>query len=122
MHAAAAIEFKHGHLNRPAVIISGGREPVQWESYPHHRFLATNGALKCCDNGGCWKSRCNKVGDGDSKDNDNELCLNPVDVGNDIKIPKCMYMIKPCDVIRAIESYYEGGVLEYGSSINGGKK
>ncbi len=118
MHAAQAIESRHGLLNRPAIVISGGREPSQWEKYPHHRFLETNGCLDCCDNGGCWKSRCHKVGDGDAKDTDKELCLYPVKIENDIFIPKCMYMIKPLDVIRSIEMYYEGGVLEYGSSIN----
>lgn len=117
MHAAAAIEMKHQPpMNRPCVVISGGREPVQWEAYPHHRFLAVNGSMKCCDNGGCWKSRCQKVGDGDSKD-ENDLCEVPVQVKKDLVIPKCMMMIKPRDVIRAIEQYYEGGLLKYGSSL-----
>jgi ADP-heptose:LPS heptosyltransferase len=116
MHVAAAIESKHGLLNRPCVVISGGREPVQWEAYPHHRFLATNGALLCCDNGGCWKSRCHKVGDGDKKDTNEELCLSPVRHKDNIDIPKCMDMIKPQDVIRAIEMYYKGGVLQYNKS------
>ena len=31
-------------------------------------------------------------------------------------------MIKPQDITRAIETYYEGGILEYGSSINKGKE
>lgn len=117
MHLAAAVESKHGLLNRPCVVLAGGREPSQWEKYPHHRFLETNGALKCCDNGGCWKSRCSKVGDGDDKDN-KDLCLNPVETDIDfkdgkLKISKCLDMIKPEDVIRSIEMYYEGGVLEY---------
>lgn len=113
MHAAAAIECNHGLLNRPCVVIAGGREPSQWEKYPHHRFLETNGALDCCDNGGCWKSRCQPVGDGDEKDEKN-LCIYPIKLYNrKISIPKCMDMIKPKDVIRAIEIYYEGGVLEY---------
>ena len=94
------------------VVLAGGREPVQWEMYPHHRFLATNGALNCCDNGGCWKSRCQLVGDGDGKDTEN-TCVHPVDINPELRIPKCMDMIKPLDVIRAIESYYIGGVLEY---------
>ena len=117
MHAAAAIECKHNLLNRPCVVIAGGREPSQWEKYPNHRFLETNGAMKCCDNGGCWKSRCQTVGDGDKKDTEG-LCLHPIDIDKNLKIAKCLHMIKPKDVIRAIEMYYEGGVLEYGSSIN----
>ena len=36
--------------------------------------------------------------------------------GNKMKIPKCLHMIKPQDVVRAIEMYYEGGVLEYNNS------
>jgi len=112
MHAAAAIESKHGLLNRPCVVIAGGREPSQWEKYPHHRFLETNGCLDCCDNGGCWTSRCQKVGDGDKKDKEN-LCLYPIKINKELSIPKCLYMIKPQDIIRAIEMYYEGGILKY---------
>ncbi|KKM16862.1 hypothetical protein LCGC14_1681540 [marine sediment metagenome] len=111
MHLAAAIESPHTP-NRPCVVIAGGREPVQWEAYPHHRFLAVNGAMKCCDNGGCWKSRCQLVGDGDKKD-EKDTCLNPVTLTKDLRIAKCMDMIKSEDVIRAIEQYYTGGVLKY---------
>jgi ADP-heptose:LPS heptosyltransferase len=115
MHAAAAIECKHTPPNsRPCVVIAGGREPTQWEAYPNHQFLHTCGALKGChDNstGGCWKSRCQPMGDGDSKDND--LCLYPVKVNDDLQIPKCIDMIKPETIIRAIEYHYEGGMLEY---------
>jgi len=114
MHAAAAVEVKGNRpKNRAAVVISGGREPPHWEAYPHHRFLSTNGALSCCDNGGCWKSRCHKIGDGDKKDNDENLCLLPILKEDNISYPKCMDMIKPKDVIRAIEMYYEGGALKY---------
>jgi len=114
MHLSAAIESKHGLLNRPGVVIAGGREPVQWEMYPHHRYLAVNGAMTCCDNGGCWKSRCQLVGDGDKKDTE-ELCLHPVNLRTKppIRIPKCMDMIKSEDVIRAIRTYYTGGVLKF---------
>jgi len=118
MHAAAAIECKGNYKNRAAVIIAGGREPSQWEKYPHHRFLELNGALGCCDNGGCWRSRCHKVGDGDKKDSDKELCFFPVKLEKEnISIPKCMHMIKPEHVISAIEGYYDGGVLEYNNNI-----
>ena len=112
MHLAAAVETKPGKpLNRACVVIAGGREPVQWEAYPHHQFLSTNGALNCCDNGGCWKSRCQPMGDSDSKDND--LCIYPHRVSTELQIPKCMAMITPDDVIRRIELYYEGGALKY---------
>lgn len=124
MHLAAAVEMKNNFpINRPCVVLAGGREPAQWEAYPNHRFLSMNGALSCCDNGGCWKSRCVKVGDGDEKDN-KDLCIFPEEINFKFKspfknqeenlvIPKCLNMIKAEDVIKAIESYYIGGVLNY---------
>lgn len=112
MHLAAAVETKPGKpRNRACVVVAGGREPPHWEAYPHHRFLSTNGALPCCDNGGCWKSRCQLVGDGDEKDQ--SVCLHPVQVRPDLRIPKCMTMLRAQDVIRAIEMYHEGGALQY---------
>ena len=83
----------------------GGREPSQWEAYPHHQFLHTNGCLPCCDNGGCWKSRVVPLGDGDSKDRD--LCEDPVVLRNGKSIPRCLDMISAADVIRSIERYLE---------------
>tara|TARA_B100000579_G_C22849354_1_gene866378 strand:+ start:16348 stop:17538 length:1191 start_codon:yes stop_codon:yes gene_type:complete len=121
MHLSVGTPNPHGLKNRPTVVLAGGREPAQWEQYPHHRFLSNNGALPCCDNGGCWKSRCTPVGDGDSKDQ-KELCIYPEDTGfkgvvngveKTVHVPKCLNMIKPKHVIEAIESHYEGGVLTY---------
>jgi ADP-heptose:LPS heptosyltransferase len=106
MHAAAAIETKPGRpLNRPCVIIAGGREPSQWEAYPHHQFLHTNGCLPCCDNGGCWKSRVVPLGDGDPKDKD--LCEAPIVLSTGRTIPRCLDMITAQDVIRSIERYLQ---------------
>ena len=114
MHLAAAVETKPGKpRNRACVAIAGGREPAQWEAYPHHQYISTNGALDCCDNGGCWKSRCQTVGDGDQKDRD--LCVYPVRLNPELQIPRCMSMITAHDVIRRIEMYYEGGALRYNS-------
>lgn len=110
MHLAAAVETKPGTpKNRACVVIAGGREPAQWEAYPHHQYISTNGALWCCDDGGCWKSRCQTVGDGDSKDED--LCIQPMRIAANLSIPRCMEMIRPEDVIRRIEIYLEGGAL-----------
>jgi ADP-heptose:LPS heptosyltransferase len=126
MHLAAAVEVRPGakSKNRACVVVAGGREPPHWEAYPHHRYLSTNGALMCCDNGGCWKSRVVPLGDGDEKDLKEKLCKEPVNVesGDSLKIAsmrselhiaKCMTMITPQDVIRAIEMYYEGGAFSY---------
>jgi ADP-heptose:LPS heptosyltransferase len=112
MHLAAAVETRPGRpAHRPCVVISGGREPPHWEAYSHHQFISTVGMLPCCEHGGCWKSRCQPVGDGDKKDGD--LCDQPIQVGDDLRIPKCMHMISARDVIRRIEMYFEGGALEY---------
>lgn len=109
MHLAAAVESRSdAPKNRPCVVVAGGREPVHWEAYSHHRFLHTQGALTCCQLGGCWRSRTVPLGDGDSKDEPKSLC---VDVVRDL--PRCMDMITSKMVIEAIESYFEGGVISY---------
>jgi hypothetical protein len=109
MHLAAAVEVKGARpLNRPCVVVAGGREPAQWEAYPHHQYIHTNGALLCCDNGGCWKSRTKPLRDGDEKDLLENLC---VDVVEDL--PHCMDMITAADVCRRIELYFNGGACHY---------
>jgi hypothetical protein len=124
MHLAAAVPVREGRpQNRPCVVVAGGREPSQWEAYPHHQFLHTLGALRCCDNGGCWKSRTVPLGDGDQR-RDHSLCLDVVLPGKPRRpsklstlnpqlstspLPRCMSMITPADVIRAIERYHEAG-------------
>jgi hypothetical protein len=84
------------------VVIAGGREPPHWEAYPGHQFLHTIGALPCCATGGCWRSRCHTVADGDLKDRES-LCERPVQVEPNLRVPQCMAMIQPQDVIRAVE-------------------
>lgn len=108
MHLAAAVETKKNRpKNRACVVVAGGREPSQWEAYPHHQYLHTNGALPCCDNGGCWKSRVVPLGDGDAKDE--SLCEIPVrsSSGSDLILPRCLDLITAHHVIEAIERYLE---------------
>jgi len=101
MHLAAAVETRPDRPKlRPCVVIAGGREPAYWEAYPGHQFIHTNGALSCCDNGGCWKSRVKPLGDGDEKDAPDQLCSN---VAGDL--PRCLDMITAADVIRRVELY-----------------
>ncbi len=105
MHLAAAVPTPPGKpKSRPCVVIAGGREPPHWTAYPHHQFIHTVGALPCCDQGGCWKSRTRPLGDGDPKDEPDQLC---VDVVGDL--PRCMDMITADDVIRRIEWYLRDG-------------
>ena len=81
MHLAAAVEVGPGMpRNRPCVVVAGGREPAQWEAYPHHQYLHTNGALRCCDHGGCWKARVVPLGDGDKMDEARNLCVDVVEM------------------------------------------
>ncbi len=109
MHLAAAVEVRSGMpQNRPCVVVAGGREPPHWTAYPHHQFIHTVGALQCCDNGGCWKSRTVPLGDGDSKDNPEELCVDVVR-----SLPRCMDMISASEVTRRIEIYFDGGAIQY---------
>jgi ADP-heptose:LPS heptosyltransferase len=97
--------------SRACVVLSGGREPVQWQMYPNHQFIHTCGTMDCCDLGGCWKSRVVPLGDGDEKDKNN-LCVHPMKADGQ-NIARCMFHITPDDVIRAIERYYQGGVFKY---------
>ena len=120
MHLAAAVETKAQGpksnvqgprftvQNRPCVVVAGGREPMQWEAYPHHQYIHTNGALLCCDNGGCWKSRVVPLGDGDEKDKPENLCVDVVGT-----LPHCLHMITASEVVRRIEMYFKGGAVEY---------
>jgi ADP-heptose:LPS heptosyltransferase len=107
MHLAAAVETKRGQpANRPCVVVAGGREPAHWEAYLDHQFIHTNGALRCCANGGCWKDRTARLRDGDERDGRDHLC---VDVVN--RLPRCMDLITPAEVIRRIELYFKGGAI-----------
>ena len=113
MHAAAAVETRPmASKRRACVVVAGGREPAHWEAYSHHQYIGTSGALPCCSDGGCWKSRCQTVGDGDRKDFE-DLCVAPVEINSGLQIPACMNMITPVDVIRRVNMYFQGGNLEY---------
>ena len=108
MHLAAAVEVRRGMpLNRPCVVVAGGREPPHFTAYPHHQFMHTVGALRCCDNGGCWKSRTLPLGDGDVNDRPEALCVDVVGT-----LPRCMDLISAADVIQRIELYFRGGALQ----------
>lgn len=109
MHLAAAVETRPEFpRHRPCVVIAGGREPPHWEAYPHHQFLHRVGALACCAEGGCWRSRVVALGDGDEKDAPDRLCVDVVG-----RLPRCMHLIEAADVIRAIELYFAGGAIRF---------
>lgn len=96
MHVAAALE-------KPAIVIAGGREPVQWNAYPKQQYLHTVGALPCSSTQGdvgaaCWRSRTVPLGDGTGLDKD--TCLRPVG-----GTPECMTMISPARVAELVFMY-----------------
>lgn len=90
-HLAAALE-------KPSCVVMGGREPVQWNSYPRCQLFHTVGSLPCCRSGGCWKSRVVKLEDGEG--HDGSLCECPV--MGDEPIPRCMALIDPREVAEKI--------------------
>ena len=104
MHLVAAVPSpsQSGEL-RPGVVVAGGREPVGWFSYPAHQVIHTIGALDCCARGGCWKSRTIPLGDGETLDEPDHLCVNVVE-----GMPRCTSMIDPADVTKRIALFYEG--------------
>ena len=115
MHLAAAVPRRPGGpALKPCVVVAGGREPPKWEAYPGHRFLHTVGDLDCCATGGCWRSRCQPVGEHVPDRIPGDVCLRPVTVHDRLRIGQCMAMITPAKVIEAIESYYDSGVLKRG--------
>ncbi|MHC4648057.1 MAG: glycosyltransferase family 9 protein, partial [Planctomycetota bacterium] len=91
MHISAAFE-------KPCVVVAGGREPVTLEAYSWHRYIHNIGSLPCSMPNGCWRCQL-------------ETCAKQSGGLIDGR-SKCMAMIKVNDVVGAIESYYEGGVLK----------
>ena len=109
-HLCAAFE-------KPYVALLGGREPVSWTQYPLQTTLHTLGKLPCCRTRSCWRSRAVRLNDG--WEQDDSLCESPV---LDMLRPvgRCMAVIRPEDVIRAIETFYDGGALEYSVGVTDG--
>jgi ADP-heptose:LPS heptosyltransferase len=104
------IQHLFAAFEKPYVALLGGREPVSWTQYPLQTTLHTMGALECCQAGACWRSRVVKLDDGE--EHNRSLCEQPV-FGFTRPVGRCMALIKPHDVVRAIERYYQGGVLAY---------
>lgn len=112
MHGAAAIPQKQGKPRfKPCVVTAGGREPNHWIAAPNHQFIHSCGMYECNSGGGCWKARTIKLNDNDGKDG--SLCSNTVEFKGR-QVQRCMKEgVKPVDVIRAIEKYYDGGIIKY---------
>ncbi len=118
-HIAAA-------LDRPCVVIAGGREEPSFFGYTNaylaeafgpackpvaveHKVLHTVGLLHCCGDRGCWRKRTVPI---DAKDvgRKDRICLEPVRDGEH-PVARCMDMIDVEHVVEAVMSYYEDGML-----------
>lgn len=105
-HASGAItgvSFLHhimAAFSKPCVTIASGMEPKAWELYHTGIYLSSHGMLPCCQRGACWKSKVTGTDKG-------KVCELPV-YGEEETIPKCMAMINPLTVVRAIEDYHFG--------------
>lgn len=114
MHAAAG-------LNRPCVVLAGGREPWWWTAYTRsvfeattglpipedfvpHDFLDSIGAMDCCKSRGCWKYTL----EGRTK------CLHLVP-SNDRPYAQCLHEISPDLVFSRVLAAMEG--IEFGKAI-----
>tara|TARA_Y100001938_G_scaffold150895_1_gene244219 strand:+ start:667 stop:2610 length:1944 start_codon:yes stop_codon:yes gene_type:complete len=113
MHLAAA-------LQRPCVVLAGGREAWWWEAYVNenegfgekasgtlempHKYLHTIGQLDCCKHHGCWKNKVVQI------NNDKSVCYYPVEKSAQT-VPKCMDMIQVEHVVNAVMNYYENKKL-----------
>jgi hypothetical protein len=120
MHIAAALE-------RPCVVLAGGREEPWWEGYsgaykafgPNcpdpkvpHRFLHTVGTLHCCSSKGCWKNRTVAL---EAKDRSSEgqrrLCVEVVRRPDSPARPLCLDRVTVDHAAEAVLSYYADGTL-----------
>jgi len=117
MHAAGA-------LDKPCVVVAGGREHWWWEAYVNirgvktfgdysqsvkvpHRFLHTQGLLDCCKTRGCWKNKIERS----IPDKRKSYCKKPATDGHGQQLPTCLQMITAEHVVEAVMTYYEDGTL-----------
>jgi ADP-heptose:LPS heptosyltransferase len=116
MHLAAA-------LDKPCVVIAGGREEPWWEEYSNcynafgpecppvkvpHEYLHTLGQYACCKVHGCWKRRVVPRDDGNTA-YDVDPCVRPIRLP--YPVAECMNSIQPAHVVEAVMRYYERGQL-----------
>ena len=120
MHVAAALE-------RPCVVIAGGREEPWFEAYtaqfdafgPNcpvpavpHRFLHTFGRFPCCRARSCWARKTLPVFTRQGcRPPANDLCRRPVQVQDGQTIAACMDAISADEAADAALSYYRDGTL-----------
>jgi hypothetical protein len=108
MHLAAALDTSNSAPNRACVVVAGGSQSFHWQRYPTHQFLHTVGALPCCETTGCGRSLTHFVGEGPKFESPQDVCVDPLG-----DVPRCMDMLDTAAVTRAIQRYFDGGLLSY---------
>lgn len=97
MHALAALPKE----KKKGVVICGGAEDVSLTYYPHNIYLGNIGALDCCKEAACWRTRVH-----DEKREEEKLCLKRTQI-KEHTFAKCMTLIEPDRVCRAIQTLQE---------------
>lgn len=117
MHIAAA-------LQKPCVVVAGGREPWWFEAYVNtreptfgpvasgkvampHRYLHTETLLPCNAYGGCWTNKILPT----EKDKARMYCHAPTTDDFGEPMPACTKLIEVPHVIEAVMQYYDNGSL-----------
>lgn len=99
-----------GALYKPAIVIAGAREPVSFTRYQGHQYITTEGCLPCAATSACW--HCNI-------DSCSNLVIDETKTHiSDRKVPKCVDIIHPDDISRALNAYYIGGRLQKRTASN----
>lgn len=109
-----------GALYKPCVVVAGAREPVSFTRYAGHQYLANDGCLPCAVQA-CWKCdivRCTNLVDKSGKSIVLQKNAHGEPFADDKQraeiMPRCVDMIAPEDVTKAIRQYYIGGRLKVG--------
>lgn len=108
--------------HRALVTVASGVEPTCWEQYNGQVYLTKSGMMPCCSGKGgcCWKTRSSKIVGEEYVPDKSCQFTTKVDIPQgyedqieELLIPKCLVDIKPIDVIKQIEYYYESGLFSY---------
>lgn len=102
-------------FRKPYVVTHGAREPVNFTFYQSNKILSNVGTLECCKLQACWRSRIVPLKDDDKKNK--RCCVLPMTDDDERPVARCMWNIKPQQVIDAIEQYYAGGIFKYNGVI-----
>jgi ADP-heptose:LPS heptosyltransferase len=102
MHLAAAVPTTNGKP-RSCVVLVGGRETPSLVQYPNHTLLSAIGQLGCCRTKGCWRYVCQNT---HVRQRTESKCELPIQITQSLRIPLCMQIITPAEVVEIILRNY----------------